>query len=101
MLQAQRSVLCMEAFAECNIPPDPVVILSSIRLAKCRAKKQDFTILRLIHDFRHCENCDAKVQYSYLVASENAETVDDLFRSVSIGGLACHEVEEGIKVHIA
>lgn len=44
MLQAERSVLCMEAFAECNIPPDPVVILSSIRLARCKAKQQKFKI---------------------------------------------------------
>lgn len=42
MLQAQRSVLCTEAFAEYNILPDPVVILSSIRLARCKAKRQRF-----------------------------------------------------------
>lgn len=44
MLQAQRSVLCMEAFVEYNILPDPVVILSSIRLARCKAEQQEFKI---------------------------------------------------------
>lgn len=41
-----------------------------------------------------------KVEYSYLVASKNAEAVDDLFRCVSVGGFACHEVKEGVKVYV-
>lgn len=42
MLQAQRSVLCMEAFVECSILPDPVVILFLIHLARYKAEKQKF-----------------------------------------------------------
>jgi len=42
MLQVQRSVLCMEASVECSIPPDPVVILSSVRLARYKAERQEF-----------------------------------------------------------
>lgn len=41
------------------------------------------------------------IQISYLIASKNAETIDDLFCCVSIGGFACHEIKEGIEVHIA
>lgn len=39
--------------------------------------------------------------FSYLVASENAEAVDDLFRRIGVGGLARHEIEEGVEVNVA
>lgn len=39
--------------------------------------------------------------YSHLVASEDTEAVDHLFRRVGVGGLARHEVQEGVEVHIA
>lgn len=39
--------------------------------------------------------------FSYLVASKNAETVDDLFRRVGVGRFARHEIEESVEVNVA
>lgn len=101
VLREQRSVLCTEAFAGYNILPDQAVVPSLIHPVKCKAKKQK----NLCWSTRVVVSSLSKLLLqrvsSYLVTSENAEAVDDLFCRVGVGGFARHEIEESIEMNIA